>query len=521
MVKDGKCDVINCLFRHPNATRKKRSDLEDLRDSKRLKSGSENTESGKNSAGIDKSEATQSQKDVLFVVPRSLNNGVTIHRIDRIDYAKKILKYLADNQLSTTPNKTAMEKEFELASAAKSEKDYRQKADEYLGVSTLNSRKTDPTHILPLEVNPAPAMRPARKSYIEHMVEAIRRTDPGNKTPILTAIDEEFKVASTNSLTTYHIAVKRRLYEINHPEKAKKPTGVKVSSAEYLRELRAICIPREKLIKYGFIMDVPEPIDAPEAERTCHRCKQLFKLADANTAVECRYHAGKVIKNQHLVRIYLCCGGVLGETDTDPCARLDRHVFYWHGPQELHHAQPFRHTKELWGVRKGALDAVGIDCEMGFTSRGFELLRITAIDFVSGEEVFDILVRPKGEVLDLNTRWSGIAEIKDEALHFEDAIELLGEVVDSNTVMVGHGLENDMNSMRLIHEHIVDTAVLYPKHKTSPTFRFSLKQLCFQYLGRNIQSGQHDSGEDSLAAIDVTKYFIAQDVARRERRKST
>lgn len=149
---------------------------------------------------------------------------------------------------------------------------------------------------------------------------------------------------------------------------------------------------------------------------------------------------------------------------------------------------------------------------MGFTSQGFELLRITAIDFFSGEEAFDILVKPKGEVLDLNTRWSGVAEIKEEALSFEDSMALLGEVIDANTVMIGHGLENDMNAMRLIHTKIVDTAILYPKHKATPTFRYSLKQLAFQYLGRNIQSGQHDSGEDSLAAIDVTKHFIEQEL---------
>ena len=148
---------------------------------------------------------------------------------------------------------------------------------------------------------------------------------------------------------------------------------------------------------------------------------------------------------------------------------------------------------------------------MGFTTRGFELLRITAVDFFSGEDIIDILVRPKGEVIDLNTKWSGIAEIKEEALNFEDLIRLLGEVIDSNTILIGHGLENDMNSMRLIHERIIDTAVLYPKHKTSPKFRFPLKYLTFKYLGRTIQSGEHDSSEDSLAAIDVVKYFINQD----------
>lgn len=518
LAKEGKCNVINCLFKHSTGS-KKRTDTTEGRDAKRLKQEiiPEIPETLEKPVEPLRVEAP---KDVLFVVPKALNNGVTIRRIDRIECAKKILKHLENTGESPTPNKLAMEKEFELASTSKSEKEYREKVDKLLGASTLRSPRSDPQHIVPLDVNPAPAMRPARKKYIEHLVEAIKRTDSENKMPISTAIEEEFKIASTNSSTTYNIAIKRKLYEINHPEKSKKAATVKITAADYLRELRMLCIPKDKLIKFGYIMETPEPIAVPDNERTCHRCKQEFKLSEVMSIVDCRYHSGKVIKNQLGTRIYLCCGGILGETDTDPCAKSDHHVFYWQGPQELHHIQPFQHTTNLWGVRKGSLEAVGIDCEMGFTSRGFELLRITAIDFVSGEEVFDILVKPKGEVLDLNTRWSGIAEIKEEALTFEDSIELLGEIVDANTVMIGHGLENDMNSMRLIHEKIVDTAILYPKHKATPTFRYSLKQLAFQYLGRSIQSGQHDSGEDSLAAIDVAKYFITQDLSLKNRRRS-
>lgn len=514
----GECKVVNCLFNHPVSVLKRRSENSQDRGSKRLKTESDSVTPTK----IDKKEPLPEVKvkDVLFVVPMALNNGVVIQRIDRIESAKKILKHLEKTNASPTPNKLAVDKELEIASGSKNEKEYREKVDKFLGIHTQHSPKSDPQHIVPLDVNPAPATRPVRKKYIEHLVEAIRRTDPENKTPISSAIEEEFKIASTNTTTTYNTAVKRKIYAINHPDRVKVASPKKISSAEYLHELRALCIPKEKLIKFGYIMDIPKEISEPENERTCYRCKQEFKLSEVMEVVVCWYHSGKIIKNQLGTRIYSCCGGVFGETDTQPCVKADHHVFYWLGPEELHHAQPFKNTKDLWGVRKGSLDAVGIDCEMGFTSRGFELLRITAIDFVSGEEVFDILVKPKGEVLDLNTRWSGIAEIKEEAIVFENAIELLGEIVDSNTVMIGHGLENDMNTMRLIHEKIVDTAVLYPKHKATPTFRFSLKQLAFECLGRNIQSGQHDSSEDSLAAIDVAKHFIAKDIALKARRLS-
>ena len=78
-------------------------------------------------------------------------------------------------------------------------------------------------------------------------------------------------------------------------------------------------------------------------------------------------------------------------------------------------------------------------------------------------------------------------------------------------MLIGHGLENVLKAMRMLHKRVIDTAILYPKHKATPKFRYSLKQLAFEYLGRVIQTGEHDSGEDSLAAIDVVKHFIKKE----------
>ncbi|GEQ71595.1 hypothetical protein JCM33374_g5280 [Metschnikowia sp. JCM 33374] len=535
MASKGACGITNCFFNHE--TTKRPSEVPyDTR--KRVKTGDgiEETSTSINnskhisdpkyqpvlSGNIAKQELpgsspTPVKKDLSFVLPKDIVSDVLIPRNERTENAKKIAKFLEASNSTSTPNRSAIDMEFNFASESTCLADYRRKVHDYLGIKDPTNHATDPKHIIPLDVTPSPAMLPVRRKFIELFVEAIKRTNPALKTPVWTAIEEEFKIASTNSTSTYTLAVKRKLYELSHPEKVKKQVSLKPSKDEYLKELQNLCIPREKLVKWGFIMDVPKPIAGPEPVRQCNRCKMEFKLEDSSEVVDCRYHQGRLVKNEYKVRVYSCCGGVFGETDTEPCTKGEHHVFYWSNPEEMHHFLPFIETRHAWTPRKGSLEAIGIDCEMGFTTKGFELLRITAIDFFSGEEVLDILVRPKGKVLDLNTRWSGVAEIKEEALTFEDSITLLGEIADANTVMIGHGLENDMNAMRLIHDKIVDTAVLYPKHKTSPTFRFSLKQLSFQYLGRAIQAGEHDSGEDSLAAIDVTKYFIEQDLERCKR----
>ncbi|RJE17138.1 RNA exonuclease [Aspergillus sclerotialis] len=45
---------------------------------------------------------------------------------------------------------------------------------------------------------------------------------------------------------------------------------------------------------------------------------------------------------------------------------------------------------------------------MGYTTQGLELVRLTAVTWPEGKVLLDILVRPFGEILDLNSRFSGI-----------------------------------------------------------------------------------------------------------------
>ena len=88
-------------------------------------------------------------------------------------------------------------------------------------------------------------------------------------------------------------------------------------------------------------------------------------------------------------------------------------------------------------------------------------MRITAIDYFTSKTVLDIFIKPIGEIVDFNTRYSGIHELTDDFLSWEQLMEKLGEIMDSETILIGHGLENDMNAMRLIHENIIDTSILF------------------------------------------------------------
>lgn len=503
LLKSGECFVLNCLFKHPDRGGEQRPKEE----TGELGGAVSNAETPNEA----EHEAKPVPRDIRILLPKALD--LDIPRLTRLQSLRRLAVHF---QNDATPNLAATKKEHELASEAALAEAYLAQVAEFVG-DVAGEPAKDLAHIMPVHVDPSPALLPTRRSHIAHFVDAIRKVDPGNKVPVWTATNWEHSIARESSSATYQLAVRRRLFEVLHPEKVKKRHKKKLTRAQLLAELRALCIDDDKLAKFGYIMHVPEPVAKVLTARTCHRCKLHFRLEEALKRVVCSYHPGRATKNASGVRIHQCCGGAVGDTDTEPCAQAEFHVFYWLLPEEMHTAIPFRDTRE-WGVHPGRLEAVGIDCEMGFTTMGFELLRISAVDYFSGEEVLDILVKPKGEVLDLNTRWLGVAEIKEEAVSFESLLELLGEIFDANTIFVGHGLENDLNVMRLVHHRVVDTAILYPRLKATPTFRVSLKQLAAKYLNRVIQSGEHDSTEDSIAAIDVTKHFIQQDAANAAKR---
>lgn len=42
----------------------------------------------------------------------------------------------------------------------------------------------------------------------------------------------------------------------------------------------------------------------------------------------------------------------------------------------------------------------------------------------------------------------------------KDVRDKLGEILDQETILVGHGLENDLKALRLVHLSVIDTAIV-------------------------------------------------------------
>jgi len=214
-------------------------------------------------------------------------------------------------------------------------------------------------------------------------------------------------------------------------------------------------------------------------------------------------------------------------------------------------------------VLPGHRRAVAIDCEMGHASDGeSELIRLTAVDYFSGKTLIDTLVYPDIPMQHFNTKWSGVTRSQmDNARRRQQCLfgiaaarKAVFQFVGRHTTVVGHGLSQDLLSLRWCHGYIVDSYLIESNirearlkaeaekeikvdHAAQPGDErqaedtketketketkggktggkghpdgMSLKALAMKRLGRSIQGGKgHDSLEDAVAARDLVHSYV-------------
>ncbi|KAF5662242.1 rna exonuclease 3 [Fusarium heterosporum] len=359
--------------------------------------------------------------------------------------------------------------------------------------------------------------------------------------------------------------------EASGKDPSDKPIEIKtgLTPPQEIELARRILTPIDKLSGHGYVSVIPSEEDIEKARQgletaagweKCDRCQQRFQVFPGRREEDgaltsggtCTFHWGKTYiapkalgdKTRQPKR-YQCCGQELG--DSVGCFTGDHHVFKTSDAKRLASILNFAETPE--NALAPTNRAVAFDCEMGYTVFGMELIRLTATSWPTGEELLDVLVRPLGEILDLNSRYSGVwpedlaqaeswsadtsekptksgsddvsedGELKPKKKQLkvvsspEVARDLLFSLISPTTPLIGHGLENDLNSVRIVHPTLIDTVLLYP-HKAGLPYRYGLKMLMDSQLNRKIQQETgpkmlgHDSAEDARAAGDLVRLKI-------------
>lgn len=347
-------------------------------------------------------------------------------------------------------------------------------------------------------------------------------------------------------------------------KKPEQTLSTGLSSKEEIAVVYKIITPAEGKEQFGYVTTPPSEQDVDNARKgieasggweLCDRCSGRFQVFPGRredgaltTGGQCTYHYAKLFrprrkKTDHITGqtepYFPCCNEAVG---TSPgCTKADTHIFKVSEAKRLAAVLQFEETPRQ--PDKGVQPPVSFDCEMGYTSLGMELIRLTAVTWPEGNELLDFLVRPIGEVLDLNSRYSGVrpehftnalpygtpeaspkkgspgavgGDTAAQPLQIVDspaaARELLFQHLQPETPLIGHAIDNDLNACRMIHPTIIDTVLLYP-HPAGLPIRFSLKVLTKKYLDKDIQTAGeqgHDSKEDARATGDLVRVKVRE-----------
>jgi len=397
------------------------------------------------------------------------------------------------------------------------------------------------------------------------------------------ALREEEDIARENS-KTYGVMMRNRIFalkkttvedfqkeraaaykaKLEEAEKNRQPVSVntQLSIDDEIRALSAFVHSFDDLKRYNYLLLPPTDAQLEEVRRgltsaagheECDRCKSRFQVFPGRRQEDgaltsggtCTYHWGKQLFQRRILgagdlpKIWDCCKADVG---TSPgCTTFDHHVFSVREQKRLAALWQYVETPEApdeFDEDNGKLKAICIDCEMSYTTQGLELVRVTATKYPTFEMVIDVLVRPLGEMLDANTRFSGVtAKQLVDAVPYSPSdipsptsdststkLPIVGtpaaardailSLINRSTILIGHALNNDLDTLRMIHPRIVDTAILFPT-RSGPPSRYALKWLSKRYLARDIQiagAEGHDSKEDANSAGDLVRWRIAEAV---------
>ncbi|EGO54893.1 hypothetical protein NEUTE1DRAFT_88536 [Neurospora tetrasperma FGSC 2508] len=234
-----------------------------------------------------------------------------------------------------------------------------------------------------------------------------------------------------------------------------------VVSEEYMQYLTKLIPSTPELIKAGFVVS-PLTQTELQAKIKCKKCHKRCTKPDRPPRDRKPSHAGEGSSNGSFANDTTSTASNVGSSHT---CRLRSHG-------ELLDEGKQTETTDLDAPPSPSQfrPAVAIDCEMGVSSDfESELIRLSLIDYFSGQILIDRLVRPNVPMQHMNTRYSGVTRqdlqnaIRNRTCilgGLEEARKEVWKFVGPQTVVVGHSVRNDLSALRWIHKRCVDSLVV-------------------------------------------------------------
>uniref|UniRef100_A0A8B9V8G0 C3H1-type domain-containing protein n=1 Tax=Anas zonorhyncha TaxID=75864 RepID=A0A8B9V8G0_9AVES len=374
------------------------------------------------------------------------------------------------------------------------------------------------------------------KLFFEHYLKICSTVDEAGGKARIEEQSIYDRCGSKNMYLNFAVKTVKKLRDHGQSSDIKTPSGAGSVKADNEKELtgdvlyellKDYLLTEQQLIENNFPRPNPEKngsaifrgvrkkVVSDKFRRTCCRCGEVFTVSSGKHRLkECNYHSGRLLEQRvagGLEKHYSCCEGIVGSPG---CQIAKLHVH--DGRKETLDGFVKTLIKSPPSDKKHGIYA--LDCDMCYTSQGLELTRVTVVDDKL-QVVYDTFVKPHNEVIDYNTSFSGVTEdnLKNTKTTLRDVQAVLLNLFSADTILIGHSLENDFFVLKLIHDTVVDTSILFP-HRLGPPNKRALRSLMADYLMR-IHQGDvngHNSTEDAIACMELIFWKIKEDKKRRK-----
>ncbi|XP_066897489.1 MOB kinase activator 3B isoform X2 [Kogia breviceps] len=253
------------------------------------------------------------------------------------------------------------------------------------------------------------------------------------------------------------------------------------------------------------------PVKAKIEEKAIYEC-----CSSRNMYVNIARNTLKKLRDQASRKMCCRCGKIYGVTPAGKHSSKEECHYHFgrllHVHDQKENLEGFVKTFVKFPPHSGNHGVYAVHCEMCYTAEGLELTQVTVVD-PSLQVVYHTFVKPDEEVIDPNTRISGVVEddLKDTKTSIRDVQATLLNLFSADAVLIGHSFERNLYALKLIHTLVVDTTVMFP-HRLGLPHKRSLKSMVADYLWRIIQDDGHNSSENATACMELVLWKVKDDL---------